>query len=337
MRVWTHKTDRRIKTLQGHTAAISCIAFDNEYISSGDITGHLKLWSMDELKNIRSLRAHADTISDTLHHLHTLCITCSLDGLIKVWDATLAQPLVLTLEGNSRLYNMCMLGSKNRLYSAGTNIKGWDLETAQTCVEIPEEGLGMLVDPDEYYGYPVDVWPGTGNCSKAIATNGNLLVSAGRGIINLYDVRTNQKCCSILAGNKGSTSSFLHHSAVNANTNACTGLEIDDWKLVCGFKGVDSGIGVYDIRAAASSKMRMETVMDLSPGKGNKILAFRVVDSYTVAGLEGDMQCCLWDMELRQSEVEELSDEEGRQTRQKKKQNKKCPKIRRKYPKRTTR
>ena len=335
--MWTHKTDRRIKTLQGHTAAISCIAFDNEYISSGDITGHLKLWSMDELKNIRSLRAHADTISDTLHHLHTLCITCSLDGLIKVWDATLAQPLVLTLEGNSRLYNMCMLGSKNRLYSAGTNIKGWDLETAQTCVEIPEEGLGMLVDPDEYYGYPVDVWPGTGNCSKAIATNGNLLVSAGRGIINLYDVRTNQKCCSILAGNKGSTSSFLHHSAVNANTNACTGLEIDDWKLVCGFKGVDSGIGVYDIRAAASSKMRMETVMDLSPGKGNKILAFRVVDSYTVAGLEGDMQCCLWDMELRQSEVEELSDEEGRQTRQKKKQNKKCPKIRRKYPKRTTR
>ncbi len=71
-------------------------------------------------------------------------------------------------------------------YSVGTDIKGWDLETAQTCVEIREEGTMLGVDPEAYYGYPVDVWPGTGHRSKALANNGNLLASAGKGIVNLY-------------------------------------------------------------------------------------------------------------------------------------------------------
>ncbi len=129
LRVWVHTTDRRIKTLRGHSSNISCVGFSRSahsdaIISSGDVTGHLKLWSMDELRNVRSLRAHADTISDTLH-FSSLCITCSLDGFIKVWDASQAHPLVLTLEGHSRIYNMCMHESRmQRVFFFETRFSG---------------------------------------------------------------------------------------------------------------------------------------------------------------------------------------------------------------------
>ena len=331
LRVWVPRTDRRIKTLTpSHASNISCIGFSklqsdsqDTIISSGDVTGHLRLWSMDELKNIRSLRAHADSISDTLH-FSSLCITCSLDGFVKIWDTTQAHPLVLELNSHSRIYNMSMHGSCNRLYTVGTDIKGWDLETAQTCLQIQEED-SMIVNPDEFYGYPVDVWPGTGNCSKALASNGNLLASAGRGIVNVYDIRTNERCCSWRVNEK------YYHSDVNS---ACTGLEMDDWKLVCGFKGAGNGICVYDIRAASSCNMKTETVMDLSP-KGKTILAFRVEGEQLLAGLEGE-QCYLWNFSAEVESTESDDKEDEKQSKQKKK-TKRCPKIRKKYPKRTTR
>ncbi|QDZ22572.1 hypothetical protein A3770_08p50900 [Chloropicon primus] len=329
LRVWVHKNDRRIKTLKGHTANISCIGFDTNHISSGDVTGHLKLWSMDELRNIRSLRAHADTVSDTLH-FQTLCITCSLDGFIKVWDAAQAHPLVLTLEGNARLYNMCMHGARNRLYSVGSDIVGWDLETAQPALRIREDET-MITDPDEYYGYPVDVWPGTGNCSKALANNGNLLASAGKGIVNVYDIRTSERCCTWDVGEG-------FDRDVQGDV---TGLDLDDWKLVVGFKGRE-GIGVYDVRSASSGSMKTEPVMELRPPeRSRRIACFGVFDSYAVAGLEGDHQCYLWNFD--QTHVAEGGsddDDEARHAHQSRKQKKKkgrCAKERKKYPKRTTR
>jgi len=334
LRVWVHATDRRIKTLKGHSSNISCVGFSRSsqhdaIISSGDVTGHLKLWSMDELRNLRSLRAHADTVSDTLH-FSSLCITCSLDGFIKVWDASQAHPLVLTLEGRSRIYNMSMHESCNRLYSVGNDIRGWDLETAQACVEIQEDDTMLGVDPEDYYGYHVDVWPGTGHRSKCLANNGSLLASAGKGIVNLYDLRSSRKCCSWRVAEE-----VLRSPA--GGSVACTGLEIDEWKLLCGFKGAGSGVGLYDIRAASSGSMKAKTVMDLSPGEGRTILTFKVEGERVLAGMEGDL-CHLWNF-AAEEKAESDSDKEGdgKQSRQSKKKNKRCPKHRKKYPKRTTR
>ena len=348
LRVWVHKTDRRIKTLKGHMASISCVGFDSTHISSGDVTGHLKLWSVDELRNIRSLRAHADSVSDTLH-FNQLCVTCSLDGFIKVWDATQAHPLVVDLDGGSRIYNMCMHSARNRLYSVGMDIEGWDLETARSCMQIQEEDA-MLVDPDAYYGYPVDVWPGTGNASKAVATNGTLLASAGKGIVNLYDTRTHERCCtwSVAGGGErengaeggmGGGGGGGGRPTPVASAAACTGLELDDWKLVCGFRDVRKGaVFVYDIRAASSSQGRVWVpTLALSPS-GKQITCFRVFDSYVVAGVQGEA-CLLWNFDRSAGGIPGNSDSDDEKVMQRRKNRsmKKCPKQRKRYPKRATR
>ena len=331
LRVWVHKTDRRIKTLKGHTAAISCIGFDHQHISSGDVTGHLKLWSMDELKNMRSMRAHADTVSDCLH-FQSLCLTCSLDGFIKVWDIGQAHPLVLTLEGGERLYNLCAHGARNRLYSVGARILGWDLETAREVCRIEEDG-DMVADPNVYYGYDVDVWPGTGMCSKALANNGHLLASAGKGIVNLYDLRTARRCCAFeVAGGAGSFDGRGARGDV-------AGLDLDDWKLSVGFKGGQE-ITVHDVRAASSGRVAVDPSLTLRPAgaSGKRVSCFSVFDSYAVAGLEGE-QCFLWNFDRTHIAEGGSEDEENRhaQTKGKKKKKNRCPKERKRFPKRTTR
>ena len=52
-----------------------------------------------------------------------------------------------------------------------------------------------------------------------------------------YDLRSSRRCCSWRVSD-----SVLGSPA---DSVACTGLEIDEWKLLCGFKGTGSGIGLY--------------------------------------------------------------------------------------------
>jgi len=314
VRVWVHRTDRRIKTLKGHTSNVSCVEFDASYISSGDVTGFLKIWSMDELKSLKSIRAHQEPISDALH-FNSLCITSSLDGTIKFWDLTMLSicPAVLCLRGSSQVYGMAVNRPCNRLYGIGTDIEAWDLETAQRVSLIQEEGGmgGMLADAEAYYGYPVDVWPGTGSRSKAIACGGSLLASASKGIVNLYDTRTSERCCSWQLAAEHDTS-----PVARASSSVCSGLYMDGWKLLCGFKDVgDSSVFLYDIRAASSTRMNTTPALELSldgdNSKGNatrkpSIQRFALYDSCILAGVQKE-QCVLWDFDKSQTRLLEDS------------------------------
>ena len=59
VRVWSHASGRRIATLTGHPGRLTGVAFDDETLVSGCAGGVVRLWSVDELRCVRSLRHHA--------------------------------------------------------------------------------------------------------------------------------------------------------------------------------------------------------------------------------------------------------------------------------------
>ncbi len=92
----------------------------------------------------------------------------------------------------------------------------------------------------------------------------------------------------------------------------------------------------YDIRAASSGHMKAETLMDLSAGDGRTILTFRAEGERVLAGMEQEA-CHLWAFSAEEKHESDSDKDTSPSARQKKKNKGRCPKQRKKYPKRTTR
>lgn len=56
VRLWNREDNRRIAMLQGHSGRVLATAFDDTYIVSGCSASQLRVWSMDDLKCVRTLR-----------------------------------------------------------------------------------------------------------------------------------------------------------------------------------------------------------------------------------------------------------------------------------------
>ena len=78
-----------IESFIGYTHKSEIISFtpNPKLIMSGDYTGAVNLWDLEQQKLIRTINAHTSPINNiTFHNKKNLFLTCSKDSTIKLWS-----------------------------------------------------------------------------------------------------------------------------------------------------------------------------------------------------------------------------------------------------------
>ncbi|MEW5306961.1 MAG: hypothetical protein WDW36_009388 [Sanguina aurantia] len=129
VRLWSHEDGRRIATLKGHAARVTCVSFDQQHIISGCAGSLVKVWGMDDLKLRRTLRGHDGPITATAT-FNSIPLSASKDGAVKLWDLDKAQP-ILALSAPGGAYAMAADEDSGYLVTAGDTISIYDMTAAQ--------------------------------------------------------------------------------------------------------------------------------------------------------------------------------------------------------------
>ena len=300
---------RKLGTLRGHSADITCIASTETLLLSGDAGGSLRLWAVDDFKPVRTLRGHAGSITDCLLLRDGPPVSASVDGCVKIWDAS-APSAIATLECDTAITSLAVdaaaTGCPGLLYAGGGFIECFDVASATrtlTLVDLLDDTAGVL---------PV----------SRLSVHGSLLAAGGvSGVVSLWDVRA----ARLVACLQGS--------------GACGGLQIDDWKLVAAFAD-DDCVSVHDIRAvAATGRFSTREPLLRLPTDG-RVTALRFCGSVLLAAVQG-RPCVSWSFDAPTSaEAQSWADspdaDAGRASERRKKKGQR--KVRGdRYAKRTTR
>jgi hypothetical protein len=300
---------RKLGTLRGHGANVTCVASSDTLLLSGDCGGSLRLWSVDDFKPVRTLRGHTCTVADCLLLRDGPPVSACSDGTVKIWDANQAAA-VATIECDTAITSLAVdsaaVGCPSVLYAGGGFIECSDVASATRTLTL----VDLLDETCEAGVLPV----------SRLSVHGSLLAAGGvGGIVSLWDVRAARLVACLQAG-----------------TGACGGLQLDDWKLVAAFD--DDCVVVHDIRAvAATGRFQQEPLLSL-PTEG-RVTALRFCSSVLLAAVEG-RPCVSWSFEAPSTttqawpESPDTDAEAGRAERRKKGG---VPKVRGRYAKRTTR
>eukprot|EP01026_Neomeris_dumetosa_P058237 TRINITY_DN54069_c0_g1_i1.p1 TRINITY_DN54069_c0_g1~~TRINITY_DN54069_c0_g1_i1.p1 ORF type:complete len:481 (-),score=66.18 TRINITY_DN54069_c0_g1_i1:404-1744(-) len=72
----------------GHTCAVQCLAVENQYLMSGDWQGIVKVWDLESLSALQTIKAHDNVLMGLLVYKNQHLLTASLDGSVKVFKLT---------------------------------------------------------------------------------------------------------------------------------------------------------------------------------------------------------------------------------------------------------
>lgn len=309
LRIWTH-SGRRVASMKGQSGVISCFDFDADHILSGCDQNTVKLWSVDELKCVRTFRGHDDPPTSCLL-VGSVPITASLDGTIRMWESTQNMP-VFTIQAEAGVVCMAADEAKSKLFSGGPSVDVWDIASAQKVSQ-----LVSLFEDDEAKLVPLN----------SMSYSQNLLAGGSvAGTVSLWDTRTSELCFSFGCSSDGLRSSLPIRQ-----------VQVDDWKLACIAGEGTSSVLFFDIRSLGSKK----PYLDYCPEPFMKLQCNTVMNSFHFHGTEviagcKDRRCRYWTFSKPAEPCEEQADSPELSNRERKKKGT-VPKVRGRYPKRRTR
>jgi WD40 repeat protein len=160
---YLHSLIHRARTIRGHTARVSCVAYspDGKRIVSGSGDGTLKVWDADRAETI-SLKGHTGQV---------LCVAYSPDGkrivsssgdqTLRVWDADRGSE-VLSLKGHTSWVSCVAYSPDGKRIVSGSGdqtLRVWDMDkvtetlkghTARvTCVAYSPDGKRIVSGSDD--------------------------------------------------------------------------------------------------------------------------------------------------------------------------------------------
>jgi hypothetical protein len=265
---------RKLGTLRGHTADITCVAVSDAALLSGDASGQLRLWDAEDFKLRRAFRGHVGEIAAcALLPAGGVPISAGADGCVRIWDAAAPQPLAV-LQCETAVAALAVDASSGRLYAGGGFIDCYDIATATRVATL----VDVLDEPSDGGLVPI----------TRLAAHGPLLAAGGAaGGVSLWDVRAGPRLVGCLP---------------TAGSGACSGLQLDEWKLVAAFGGDESGVCVYDIRsvigAGACDERVRAPLMRLHTGA--RVTALGFCGSVLLAAVEG-RPCVSWSFDAPSS------------------------------------
>eukprot|EP00873_Tetraselmis_striata_P041938 jgi/Tetstr1/462202/TSEL_007265.t1 len=318
LRIWSHATGRRISKLQGHSADVTCVAADDDWIVSGCAQSTVRIWGMDDLKPVRTVRGHQGPVTD-VHLLNGMPLSSSEDGSICIWDPQHSAPVV-TLESDTKINAMAVDEMQNRLTSAGWSLDVWDITTAQQVLQ-----LSSLLGDDPSDGILFEMIEGYESCGMspytALSQWQSSVAAGNAGMISLWDLR--------------SAARTFHLQLADAQQ--VTGLQMDDWKLLSAVSGSPT-VHMYDIRALSSGLRSAPWPKPVKTfGAGSEVQCFQFHGETLVVGAAKGMHVWTLGGSASRSQSEAATDGGEPAGRVHKEKKKKIPKRNSRYPKRTTR
>ncbi|KAI8074950.1 quinon protein alcohol dehydrogenase-like superfamily [Gongronella butleri] len=131
IKMWSLADGQHIRSLTGHTRAVTSLQFDDAKIVSGSMDHTLKIWNLHTGSLIRTLEGHTGGVL-SLHFDCRLLASGSDDGVIKVWNFRNGE--CSTLSGHTEAVNhVRVFENSTRLLSSSTDgrLILWDLDSKQ--------------------------------------------------------------------------------------------------------------------------------------------------------------------------------------------------------------
>jgi WD40 repeat protein len=140
-KVWDATTGREIRTLHGHTSAITAVAFspDGQRIITGSNDNTAKVWDVASGRNIFTLKAHIGPVvsvsfSPDCRHI----VTGSEDSTARIWDAQTGQKIQDINGHMAVVYAIAFSPDSKRFVTANfdTTAKLWDATTGKALLTL---------------------------------------------------------------------------------------------------------------------------------------------------------------------------------------------------------
>ncbi|ORX55140.1 WD40 repeat-like protein [Hesseltinella vesiculosa] len=131
VKVWSLLDGRHLRTLQGHTRAVTSLQFDDAKLVTGSLDHTLKIWNYRTGQCIRTLEGHTEGVAH-LHFDSRLLASGSVDGEIKLWNFSSGE--CSTLSGHAQAVNhVHVFQQSTRLLSSSEDgrLILWDLDAKQ--------------------------------------------------------------------------------------------------------------------------------------------------------------------------------------------------------------
>jgi WD40 repeat protein len=230
LRVWDLERGEMLRTLRGHTEAVSAVAVlqDGRRALSGSSDGTLRVWDLQ-----RGVQLQAFDLQDrSIRQLGVLgegrYAVAACDGAIRVWDLQQGQACANLEFARSSLVAMAPLPDGRRIIAAaGAALEVWDLLNGTQLFTIPP-GHGasvtaLAVTGDGRYAISagwdlsLKIWdldlastthvhPGAAGPIEAIAVapEGGRAVSASAGRLKVWDLASGRILSELATGHSGS-------------------------------------------------------------------------------------------------------------------------------------
>ncbi|WZZ38171.1 hypothetical protein YC2023_034430 [Brassica napus] len=145
----TFKPYRHLKTLEGHTAAISCVKYSNEgnLLASASLDKSMILWSATNYSLIHRYEGHSSGVSDLAwsSDSHYTC-SASDDCTLRIWDARAPYECLKVLRGHTNFVFCVNFNPPSNLIVSGSfdeTIRIWEVKTGR-CVRVIKEFILYL-------------------------------------------------------------------------------------------------------------------------------------------------------------------------------------------------
>ncbi|MDD5394418.1 MAG: WD40 repeat domain-containing protein, partial [Thiothrix sp.] len=122
VRLWDAATGTELKTLSGHTAYVSALAYspDGKVIASGSGDKTVRLWDAATGQELKTLSGHTADVSALAYSPDGKVIASgSLDNTVRLWDAATGQGLK-TLSGHTERVSALAYSPDGKVIASGS-------------------------------------------------------------------------------------------------------------------------------------------------------------------------------------------------------------------------